>query len=448
MIFDPEDEKNKKIIEHCEQYKILLVSDSKGTRASLKAFARQIGFKNDNILVAASFSEASEFYKEQRPTFLISDFHLGKQTATSLFEALKLEVSNPLERCMVLIDHKGMSLAPTRFHELGMDLLLKHPLTVDKITDGFLEIIDQKINPTRDQKNLAEVENLFFKEKYDECEKLADVLVSAKVNVGEAFYYKALVAQKNKSVENYIENLRLSVENNPPFYLSLNKLFDYYSVKEQYENAYVYMDKLLTHYPSNPNRLAEITKVFLANGHYDAIVKYCDNFLHWNEFDHQQIKVKEDQIAEDVIKNVAVCLFAAAKVAVKSGNVSRGTEILEKVAEEGKNNSQIMKKVITQLTDLSEWKVAEKVLRKIKPDDFDMDMEIIKFKIDDQTLPANESLQLGVSLLGEGVKELGVYEIIIKRSIEVGRRKEVVNDYIDDAIHLFPDEASRFSKYR
>jgi tetratricopeptide (TPR) repeat protein len=449
MAFDPSDEKNINIIMYCVKYKILLVSDSKGTRASLKAFAKQIGFKADSILVAANFGEANTYIEEENPSFIISDFNIGSATATPLFEKIKQKHLNPLERGLILIENTNVSLAATRFYELEMDLLLNYPLTVDSLIDNFLKVILPKLAPTENDKLLALLEESYYNENYDKCFEYAESLIDLKHRLGKTYYYKAMTEKKQKNDDKYLECLLLSVENQPPFYSSLNLLFEYYAeTKRDYESAFLYMNRLLEIYPTNPNKIAQITKIFLANGHYEEIVKYCDQILNWHDQDHNKTIVKNDQIVDDLIGNITVCLFAAAKYAIKIDNIPRAVEILEGVADTGKNHFPILKKVIKQVVDLKDWKVADKLLKKVDPSNFDIEMETIRFKVDDQSLPAGESLKLGVILLSDGVKEKELYEIIIRRSIEVGRRREIIEDYISDAIHFFPDDAEMFEKFR
>jgi hypothetical protein len=66
----------------------------------------------------------------------------------------------------------------------------------------------------------------------------------------------------------------------------------------------------------------------------------------------------------------------------------------------------------------------------------------------DQSRDANEVIIKAYQLYRGGVRRPRVYQVLIERSIELGRTQQIITDLIEEAIRVHPEWADTFSSYQ
>ena len=73
-------------------------------------------------------------------------------------------------------------------------------------------------------------------------------------------------------------------------------------------------------------------------------------------------------------------------------------------------------------------------------------IKILEILADDATLAPSQSLKNAQDAVKTGLKSPEIYQIILKRSIELGLNEKAVNDYLEEASQEFPQLKPEFEK--
>lgn len=445
MAFDPVDIKNKPVLKYLSGKKVLVVGTNQILRSALRSFMKVYGV--GKILNAGTLNEAMNLLEDELPEIIITEFQISGKQATPLIVRHRELIPNRLNTITIFVGETGLSPAASKALDEDVDIFVVKPFTVGKLDEPFISEVVRRLKPSEYDLIMDEVNSLYIKSDYKECLELINELLKDAPSKADPYALKGNLLLLDSKHDEASLFFKEGLKQEPTHYKCLRGLYEYYVFNKKHKDAYDTIDTLLKHHPFNPNRLPEITKVFIANEKFRDVIRYCDKYVNWDQFDNMDDSENKSEIITQVQTNVSACMIVSAKFLIKEKRKKEAVDSLKKAALLGQSNIAILSKVIELFTQIKQYELAEKWINKVPFKDLTNKMKVSKLEIDDSSMGAGEVLTSALLLLENGVVEEFVYEIVIKRSIEIGRREEAVGQIINDAIGYFPDAEIKFKNF-
>jgi CheY-like chemotaxis protein len=428
-------EKQRKIFsKYLSDKKIVIADPNKTSRAALANILSQMGAKSINMVLAGSYQVAEEELKRAKPTIVIAEYDMGKRCGLELLQSLRQD--NPeFKKCLfVLVTGNGSQSAVARSAEEDVDTFILKPFNQDSLRATIMKTALAKINPSEYMKTIEIGKGQMSEGKFDESIATFKSALKMDKTPSLAYFYIGQAQVLKKMLQEAEGEFSTGLNVNKIHYKCMVGLYDVLATQKQHVKAYDTIKRISQYFPANPQRLAAVLRLAIVTKSYEDVERYYRMFTNMENRN------------EELVKYICAALVVCGKYYLISSNNTRALEVFKNAAISAGGRTKILREIITTLMEFDLAKQSEEFLKRFpaesrKQADY-LTMELL---LVDKTRAASAVLDHGRQLLNQGVNDPMIYQVLIRRSAEVGFN-DAAEDMVAKASGLYPDKKALFSK--
>ena len=426
--FDPNDKKNKPILDYFENKSWLVIEVSSSTRNSLKKTISQLGSKLSNMHDADNFTDAQKLIDAEKPHFVIGNKNINGGSTVSLFDTHLKALPNRMNSGFFVITEENSVAEVALLLEYDMDGIVSVPFTGQTILETLVTGIKHKITPSPYLKKIEEGRGRYLKGDLDSARESFQSALALHKHPYEGHYFLGKINSDNNLKDEAIVCYEDSIHHNSVFYKSLKNLCTLYYQKNDFTRAYNTNLKMANTYPTSPDRIPKLIRLSIINKKYEDIINYL-NIFHSIESPSPEIQIYLSAGLAVLGKYFSTCndVEKGIEALVSAFRFSNGKyEILKSITESFQkfNKLDILFEIFEQ-TDISSWSVEAQSLyfhtiHSVSEDD-------------------NRIVAIGDKLLKNKVRSILVYRGLVERGIKMKRKAGYIEGVILEGTTNMPE---------
>ena len=412
-----------------------LVVDFTSSRSSIRRLLSQSGMKSSNVDIAENWKEAEEKIRTTSPEIVFAEYAMAERSGLELLPILREKIPNRLNVTFFVLADSNSTTVASAVAEEEADSLLFRPFSFGELQKTFMDVIDRKVSPSPSTRLIEDGRAFRDAGKFDEA---LSALTKAKVadpTAGSPYFEEGMLYKKfndsGKARSSFEGGLKIS----PTHYKCLTGLLDLLLEQSEKDQAYEVACILTKNFPIPPKRIPDLVRLSVVNYKYEDILNYYELFS------------KIGSVEESLVTTISAGLVICGKYLLREGNRHGAASALKRALEVCQGKSQIWSTVLETYIAAGMLNEAQAAFKNL-PDDL---RKVPEFRVLDLTMlnmnsPAMLVVQLSENLLREGITSAGVYEVLIARAIEVGRKAQWVEPFVEDACRAHPQKSEHFKK--
>lgn len=431
--FDPQDKKNKPVLDYFENKTWLIIDHSAATRASVKKALTMIGAKQPNMFDADNITDAEAMITSKKINFILGPYQINGGLITSLFPLHLKSMPNRLNAAFFILSEEEAVTDIALALEYEMDGIITLPFTGFTIIDTVLEGVSRKITPSAYTIKMEEGRQAFLQGNVELATELFSSAAQLHAHPYEAYFYLGQIYQNSNLREEALAALEESFSHNGDYFRALKNLGTLYYQTKDYKKAYDINVLMAQKYPILPEKIPELIRLSIINKKYEDINNYLKLFS----------EMKTSNAATQVSLSAGLAVLGkyfinhnerdkavdALKAAYKFSNGKY--EILSnlmKTMEEGHCLNILLE--LFESSDLSLWSDNVQGL---------YFYTLHQISNDDATV-----ISVGEQLLRKKVKDIFIYRGLIERGIKMHRKIGNIEGLVLEAVKNFPEHKDEF----
>lgn len=417
---------------------VCLYHPSKTVRASFTNVLGEFGITANKVerFSQDDFEEINTYIKDEKPSIVITEAHIGDQSAIELLET-HLKVRPDRRSCAFIVLSEENSLA-------SASLLLDHevdgyffsPYNIQEFSSSLTRIYTRKVKESSYLDNLYSAKNSFYSGSYVEAEENFVGLLGHGKDQAQIFAYLGKSMQKQGDQPKAIEYFKEGITHDPKNYWCLNGLVDSYLELKKYNEAYTYVKTILANFPFNPRLVPKISRISVATNQYDDLEELFDIC--------QEMDIQE----EGVKKNIAAGMVVGSKYLLANDKKQSAKDILHKALKLCDKNVYIKEQACLIMAEFGEVDKAIQILEEISSDHFsDSEFVNVLLRVYLKAQKYNEILKVGEKSIREKVATPESIEMMLNAAQLAHLKKDQIESIVDQATTLYPDLKSKFHSF-
>jgi tetratricopeptide (TPR) repeat protein len=433
--FDPQDKKNKPVLDYFDNKTWLIVENSAQTRVSIKKALSMMGARNNNMFDADNFKDAQSIIVSKKPNFVFGSEKINGGLLTSLFKVHLINVPNRLNAGFFLLAEESLVTDIALALEYEMDGIVTLPYTGFTIVDTVLSGMTNKIYPSAYILKLEEARQLYLTDEKAKAIDLFSEAIELHTHPYEAHFFLGKIYEDNNLTEKAMVSFEESHLHNSDYFRALKHLGSIYYQTKDFKKAYEINFLMAKKYPVLPEKIPELIRLSIINKKYEDINNYLKIF--------SNTKTVKPETEVSLAAGLAVLGkyfvqnhenekgLAALKAAFKFSNGKY--EILDSIMntfEECRSLDVLLE--LFDSTDLSQWSENIQGLY----------FHTLHYVSSDDAMV----LSTGEQLLKKKIKNVHIYRGLIERAIRMHRKIGKIEGLVLEAITTFPDKRDEFEQ--
>ncbi|RZF21143.1 tetratricopeptide repeat protein [Halobacteriovorax vibrionivorans] len=428
---------------------VLVVESLGNARVAYENAFKSLGIERKNVRFAKTFHDALKELDSFEPNLVFSYEVLDQGRYNDVLKKhLKLQ-PNRINNSFILLTQNDSIDAISKIAQQQVDLVLPIPFTVDSIKALMDKLYEMKSSPS-DYRKLI---NAAYEQVGKDHAKVFEIVEKAReLSKGpyETYYLEGLCHFKDKNFEESLKALEKSYTINPKDFNTLKLFFKTYKHQKNYYMALQYSLKLHADYPISPDMLKDLSMVAVAAGKHELILNYYDAYKKVNE--------PSDEIKDAI--SAAIVIYARCELEKiefdkssiqdlqKNKKYLKALKLIEEASIICATKPAILEKMIIILTQTPDNKTTKfvQVKQKEKFPKYE-NAPLMDALVADKDSTASQSLKMAIDTLNSGFKSEELFEIIIKRSVDMNRKEESIQEWYEQAIKIYPHMKSRLNKF-
>ena len=422
----------KSIVLYLKNKSFLVIDRNSAERVALRKFIGSLGVELGNIFQSDNFEEAEKHLREKKINFIFCGHDLGKKTAFDLINIHKEVQSNRLDAFFVMLSNHNSPALTTQSAAFEVDCLIVKPYKIQTVQDEFFRGLFPKVSPSAYLTKLEEAKELLSVKNYTKAQELLNEAVRLSPTEANPYFYLGKLAESQEKFEEAMTYWQKALEKDSVHFKSLSVMFSILIKLKNYTLAYEICNTLLKNYPLNPLWIPDMVRVCVANQKFDELLDVFDVFV--------QIEEKDEQMK----KYMAAGLAFGSKFLLNH-NRDKAVAVLIKASEFAGDNVLIKKSIISSLIKAGLKDKADEIFSHMSNDPNSIEIKLIDLEISNEVSPSAEVFQKAMQLVQKKVNERFVYEVALKRGIELERNYNSLEEICSSAIRLFPKDEQLFA---
>ncbi len=426
-----------RFIEFIQKSQFLVVDPHSSSRNALRRLCLDLGAKSPNVNAVDNLGDAHEMISKLRPQFLIVEYEMGGgRCGMDLIHVQRKWYEKDSERVFLLLTSNQSPAILSHAEEEEVDSILPKPFTAAKFRDQLLAAIAPKFNPTPYLTAIQDGKTALVRKNFPDA--IAAFRKARKLDPKPtaACFYEGVANRKSEKPDDAAKCFERGLTFDPKNFRCLEGLYEISMERKDPAKSYALTRLMYAEHPYTPRRIPELVKLSIANKKFKDVLDYYKFFV--------QMEARDE----------ATCLSLAAGLVLTGRNyllkgkkkaADKAVDCFDKAVSISKGKAGIYKGVLRALLETKHPKQAEAYLKAL-PSDL-ADSEEIMLLWFDQTLLAgstNDVLMIGSRLLSKGIKNEKIYESMIVKSLEAGRRHSTVEHLFIDACRIYPEKREYF----
>ena len=383
---------------------VCLIADSGSvTRNAMKKFLIDSGMMQNFCLSAPTFLEAKALLVEYRPKLLILESEGDADSFRKLLELHREHFKEYRDSIVVVLHSGDLSELTADAVKLGCDLFLRKPFSLEKFKYRLGLVITAK----------------------------AEGSMVASLYSGAC----SLLEQKQDeaAVSKFTSLLQLFPESPKAMY----ELAKFYLSRQRWSEAERWVWRLREEQILDPEWIPDVIEMAAKINRYD--------YIEWLASAVREMPKSKVRIISAVAHGITLL---AARLASETGERGRALTLFQQAVSVSKHAPETYSEVIQAMYS-AEMMVEADILLRNAPEEVreSEDTKMLLLEYLDQTREASEVINSAYQLYRGGVRRPRVYQILIQRSIELGRTRQVITELIEEAVRVHPDWADTFNAY-
>ena len=419
-----------------EGRQVLIADSNAAARSSLFNLLKELGVKSHQLFLSNTYDAAEQKIVESKPHIVIAEYDLGQNCGLELLRTQREQRPKETKECIfIIVTGNTSQSAAARSLEEDIDAYIIKPYTLEFVRRTIIKAAMNKIKPPKYFATIDQGKEALEAGKFDEAEAFFTAATTLEASPALAFYYlgqvKFMRAMMPMAQSNYMKGLKF----NQIHYKCLVGMYELLMKEQRHTEAYDIVKKIAKYFPANPKRLSEVLRLAIMNKQYEDIEGYYRMFTNI------------DQRNADLVRAAAAAMVVCGKYYLSLGrSESKAIDIFNKAAATASHNVRIMFEIISSLLEYDLEKEADKFLQKFPPESRRRsEFLICEVLVLDRKSTVSLAISRGRELLAQGIKDVRLYVMMIRRSQEAGLAA-AVEDLMQQAVAAFPDKKEVFQK--
>lgn len=433
--FDPQDKKNKPILDYFENKTWLIIESSAGTRASIKKSLSMLGSKLNNMFDADNRVDAESFIVAKTPHFVLGAQQVNGGVLTDLFQLHQKCVPNRLNAGFFIIADEGSITDIATILEYEMDGLITLPFTGFTIIDTVLSGMTRKITPTPYILKLEEGRSAYLKNELDHATDIFEAATQMHSHPYEAFFYLGQIYKDHNLQDKAREAFEESLFHNSDYFRALKNLGSLYYQTKDYKKAYDVNFLMARKYPVLPEKIPELIRLSIINKKYEDINNYLNIFA--------EMKTSN----ADTQMSLSAGLAVLGKYFIHNNEIVKGVNALKTAYKFSNGKYEILDNIMNSFEECKSLQVLLELFDSTDLSQWGDSVQGLYFHTLHQVSSDDAMvLSIGEQLLRKKVKDIHIYKGMIERGIKMHRKIGNIEGLVLEAIKNFPDKRDEFEK--
>ncbi len=418
--------KEKLFEDFISQELILIVDRSKSSLERISKTLVEMGAKPNNIACISSMNQAKDYFEENKPRLVISDYYINGGIGFDLLVLLR-ECQDPnFHPVFVLITNNMSQSIVAKAAEHEIDSYLLKPYTLNTLKSKLIDSIQAKIYPSKYLKLIYKAKEFIEAKEYEIAEAKLHEAIKLDEKPVLAMYYMGMMNKlKNlnqPAVDKYEEGLSI----NSLHFRCQRGMYEIFMKEGLHDSAYQILKRLNYYYPNSSTRLIDAIRLCIKTENYRDI----DDFYKYFEL----LDYRDDQL----IKTISSGLFIAGKFFMIRSDVEKGMDLFKKVISSCEDNVRFHREIIEALYKCNYKNLFHDFIKYFPMGKKgSIDFEIIEVLVNSSDYEPQELVAKCEKIL-ESEKNILVFKIMIE-TLKNLKDTNKVNSYLDLAVELWPE---------
>jgi CheY-like chemotaxis protein len=421
--------------DYLQDKKILILDDSTSTRSVMKQVVEELGAKAENINAIGDFRQARHYVETERPTIIITEFHIGDFHGLDLMYLQDEYAGDPTQRLFMVVTANAHDSAVADAAEEEVDSYILKPFSKEKFKSYMSQSVRAKASPTEYQIMIKEGKDHYRAGEFDEARTTFNMAKLMTDKPCLACYYLGQVEEKTENFDEALEQYRYGLEINAIHYRCLVGEFELLYMLEKKKEAYDSLKKITSHFPVTPQILSKAFLLSIYTYNYNDVDDFFNLFL--------QLHRKPPELT----KIVSAGMMTAGKYLLREKDIERALHNFKCGAVVSGRMPEYLHKVIDSLLDYGFGQSSQEFLAMFEGEELESDLfKQIKFRIDSQNATADQVIMMGRDLIYEGAGDENIYRAVLKSLVKQKNRK-LAETIVYKGIEQYPDMKKQFLGY-
>lgn len=434
MYTDSPDHAAHLIKKYLESSTALILDRNSGSRGQVRQYLLDHGMKLANIKTVENFEEAKAALEKQPANIIFCDYELGDHSGFDVL-GLQRETVKNIQTTFILFSERNSLSVASQAGELEVDSMLIRPFNAALLKDNLTKVFQLKTTTLDYDQKIQSAKALLNEKKWDEASKILKDAQQLSRENASAYYYEGECFFSQKHFEKAIDIYQKGLSINPAHLKCALGLFDSYFELRNYDKAYEVCVSLYKNHPINPARIPKLITVFVFSHHFEEMI----------EFSELTSQLDESEIDQRVRTYLSAGLAVCAKYCLLKNDEPKALDFFRKSVVASKGKISVLREIFLDLTRLGKTTELDG-LKKILPPAVQTsgDLKILDFECLNLSGSSAQVLQKGLDLLKSGLKSPSLFEIVIRRSIELNRPEGSIDQLMTDACKTYPEKSDFF----
>jgi|GEM_PF-610670 len=414
--------------------KILVADASPGVRSGIMMVLKELGARSANVVLCNNFSTAMEEIARVKPHIVICDYNLENHCGIRLLNKQHEFVENASERMSILVTANSRESSIAEAAEEDADAYILKPFTLQLLKDYLLRAVVTKVRPTPYQQALTEGKAKLTLGLVDAAQLSFKRAIGLAPAPALAHYYYGKTCMIQTLLDEAEVNYREGLKFNDLHYRCLSGLFDLLISQKRDLAAYDVATRMMMYFPISPKRLDEMLRLTVRARIFEK-VELC--LQSYSEMDYRPASLTRSMAA-------ALTVAGIFYLANPHHNSNHPVELFQRALILAGKTPMVFREIITHLLRYKRVTDAQEFLRQYPAEgQADPTYLVLEYFVYDALAPAPRSVEAGRKILGRGIDDESIYEILIPRTLEVGHVHEA-EDLAYMASKKFPNSKQKF----
>jgi tetratricopeptide (TPR) repeat protein len=420
-----------------DQY-VLIVNSVGSSRISLASCLAKFGASREKMLLVSSISEARYEIQKVKPRFVFTDYMIGSDPGLDLLQEQRKNYSrDDLKRSIfVLVTSNASQSAVAQAAEEDVDTFIVRPYSIDLLGKTLARTAIQKMNPGKYLELIERGKEQLFLGKFDEALSIFEDAMLEHEQPTLACFYAGQAEFMKLSMGGAEQRYEQGLSYNKIHYKCLVGLYDLLMSQKKFEEAYDIVRRISQYFPANPKRLGAVLRLAVMTEHFQDIESYYNIFL------------KIGERTDELTKSMCSALVVAGKFYLRISRETLALSLFESAAISAAGRTQFINYIVENLVDYKMREDAERFLERLRKLSMaSKDFRIARFMVSTLQDDRPASIQMGTTLIEEGIETSGIYEKMIAQ-LTREQNSKLADALLQTAIQKWPERKADFNYAR
>jgi len=410
-----------------------LIADPSTGRKSIRKLLSDIGVKTSQVDVAEGFGDAKEILEKHKCNIVFADSSLGNKQGLELLILHKQVVPADRIRAAVYFTAKDSNSMAATVADDDVDGIIIKPFTFGILQEKIIAVLTKKIHPSPADKLLEEGKLYFSQNKLDDA--ITAFRQTIQLDPSAAIAYSMLGASlaKNQEPDEAILAFDQGLKCNPTHFRSLCGKLDLLLSLNRVAEAYEVGKTIALNHTIPLGRIPDLIRLSILNSKFDDV---CDFYK------YAETLAASADLAR---RPIAAGLVVAGLHFLRTKNVAQAIDAFRKAENASMGSPQIVSRIIIALADAKLESEFNALLGRASPE-VRQSPAVLTAEVNfiDKTQGPQKGLDAAYGLIRQGVVVEKIFEIAIRRSIELKRKPESIQELLDLAMSKIPERKEFF----